>query len=133
MTIGIKMHQTLAGLEVAAANLKTFALDTQDPAAKQMFITFNQHLEGMCQALRSRVNYIEQQEPQYRMMQPGMMQQQPQYRMMQPQQQQYGGFGIMGGGPGFGPGRGMGFGGGMMGPGFGPGFGPGWQAKPNIQ
>lgn len=119
MTIGTKMHQTIASLEGAAANLKTFALDTKDPAAKQMFIALNQQVGGVCQVLRSRVNYIEQQEPQY--------------RMMQPQQQQYGAFGIMGGGPGFGPGRGMGFGGGMMGPGFGPGFGPGWQANPNIQ
>lgn len=111
MTIGTKIHQTLAGLEGAAANLMTFALDTQDQAAKQMFISLNKQVEGICQVLRNRVNYIEQQEPQY--------------RMMQPQQQQYAGFGMMGGGPGFWPGSAAGFGGGMM----GPGFGPGWQAR----
>jgi len=86
------MHQTLASLEGAAANLMTFGLDTQDQAAKQMFFSLNKQIEGVCHVLRSRVNYIEQQEPQYRMMQPGMIQQgmfqqQPQY--WQPQQQQF--------------------------------------------
>lgn len=96
MTIGTKMHQTLASLEGAAANLQTFALDTQDQAAKQMFATLNKQIEGVCHVLRNRVNFIEQHEPQYKMMQPGMMQpgmfqqqpwQQPQF--WPPQQQQY--------------------------------------------
>lgn len=69
MTIGDKMHQTLASLEGAAANLKTFALDTQDQTAKKMFTDLNQQLEGICQSLRGRVNYIEKQEPQYKMQQ----------------------------------------------------------------
>jgi len=95
MTIGTKMHQTLVSLEGAAANLKTFALDTQDQVAKQMFMVLNQQIEGVSQVLRSRVNYIEQQEPQYRIMQQGMMPQQPgmmpqqQPGMMPPQQQQF--------------------------------------------
>ena len=93
MTIGTKMHQTLAGLEGAAANLMTFALDTQDQAAKQMFVSLNKQIEGICHILKDRVNYIEQQEPQYRVMQPGMFPQQPQYwqpqQQMQPQQQQF--------------------------------------------
>lgn len=69
MTIGDKMHQTLASLEGAAANLKTFSLDTQDKAAKQMFSDLNQQLDGICQQLRDRTNYIEQQEPQYKVRQ----------------------------------------------------------------
>lgn len=69
MTIGEKMHQTLATLEGAASNLQTFALDTQDQTAKKMFIDLNKQLEGICQALKGRVNYIEQQEPQYKMQQ----------------------------------------------------------------
>lgn len=67
MTVGNKMHQTLASLESAAANMQTFALDTDDQTAKQMFLDMNKQLEGMCQALKGRVNYIEQQEPQYKM------------------------------------------------------------------
>lgn len=69
MTIGEKMHQTLASLESAAANLKSFSLDTQDPGAKSMFASYAQQLESICQGLRGRINYIEQQEPQYRVMQ----------------------------------------------------------------
>lgn len=67
MTVGTKMHQTLASLEGAAANLKTFALETQDQGAKKMFTEMNQQLENMCNSLKGRVNYIEQQEPQYKM------------------------------------------------------------------
>ena len=70
MTIGDKMHQTLATLEGAAANLKSFALDSQDQTAKKMFTDLNHQLEGIVQSLRGRVNYIEQQEPQYKMEQP---------------------------------------------------------------
>jgi len=70
MTIGEKMHQTLSSLESAAANLKTFALDTQDQAAKQMFINMSGQVENICNSLRGRVNYIEQQEPQYKVRQP---------------------------------------------------------------
>jgi len=69
MTIGDKMHQTLAGLEGAAANLKMFALDTQDQTAKKMFTDLNQQVENICESLKGRVNYIEQNEPQYKMQQ----------------------------------------------------------------
>lgn len=70
MTIGQKMHQTLASLEGAAANLKTFALDTQDKNAQQMFNNLSGQVENICTALKGRVNYIEQQEPQYKIKQP---------------------------------------------------------------
>jgi len=69
MTIGEKMHQTLSSLEGAAANLKTFALDTQDQTARQMFSDYANQLEGMARGLKGRVNYIEQQEPQYKVFQ----------------------------------------------------------------
>ncbi|MCL6477424.1 MAG: DUF1657 domain-containing protein [Peptococcaceae bacterium] len=69
MTVGTKMHQTLASLEGAAADLKTYALETQDQGAKKMFTDLNQQLEGIVQSLRGRINYIEQQEPQYKMKQ----------------------------------------------------------------
>lgn len=69
MTIGQKMHQTLASLEGAAANLKTFALETQDKNAQQMFNDMSGQVEGIAQALKGRVNYIEQQEPTYKVTQ----------------------------------------------------------------
>lgn len=70
MTIGQKMHQTLASLEGAASNLKTFALDTQDKNVQQMFNNLSGQVENICTALKGRVNYIEQQEPQYKIKQP---------------------------------------------------------------
>lgn len=69
MTVGQKMHQTLASLEGAAANLKTFALETQDKTAQKMFNDLSGQVENICGSLRGRVNYIEQQEPQYKMKQ----------------------------------------------------------------
>ncbi|MFZ7103687.1 MAG: DUF1657 domain-containing protein [Peptococcaceae bacterium] len=77
MTIGTKMHTTLASLESAKASMKTFALETEDKTAKQMFAQYAQQLESICQGMSSRCNYIEQQEPQYKVYQ----------NMMQPQQQ----------------------------------------------
>lgn len=66
MTVGEKMHQTLASLEGAAANLKTFALDTQDKNAQKLFHDLSGQIESICNSLRGRVNYIEEQEPQYK-------------------------------------------------------------------
>lgn len=74
MTVGEKMHQTMASLESAAASMKTFALDTQDQTAKQMFNDFSGQLENICNSLKGRVNYIEQQEPQYKIKQPQQQQ-----------------------------------------------------------
>lgn len=66
MTVGTKMHQTLAMLESSTANMKSFAMDTEDKTAKQMFAQYAQQLESVCQGMSARCNYIEQQEPQYK-------------------------------------------------------------------
>jgi hypothetical protein len=66
MTIGQKLHQTLNSLETAAADMKTYALDTQDKTAQQMFSNYARQLEDIARGLRGRVNYIEGQEPQYK-------------------------------------------------------------------
>lgn len=76
MTIGQKMHQTLASLQGAAGDMKTFALETQDQNAKKMFSDFANQLETIVQGLRGRVNYIEQEEPQYKVLSPEQMKQQ---------------------------------------------------------
>ncbi|MDN5294198.1 MAG: hypothetical protein PWQ91_791 [Eubacteriales bacterium] len=69
MTIGEKMHMTLTSLEGAIANLKQFALDTQDKNARKMFNDYASQLEDISNGLRGRVNYIERQEPQYKVRQ----------------------------------------------------------------
>lgn len=85
MTVGTKMHQTLATLESAKANLKTFALETEDKTAKKMFAEYSQQLEGICQGMKARCDYIEQEEPQYKVfqnaIQQGIQQEQQQNQM----------------------------------------------------
>lgn len=76
MTVGQQMHQTLASLEGATTDMKTYALETQDQTAKQMFSSFAKQLDGICQGLKGRVDYIEQQEPQYKVLDPNQQQQQ---------------------------------------------------------
>ncbi len=66
MTVGTKMQQTIASAESVKANLMTFALETQDQQAKQMYQQLAQSMENIISSLQSRLNYIEQEEPQYR-------------------------------------------------------------------
>lgn len=66
MTIGQKMHQTLATLQHTAGEMKSYALETQDKNAKKMFSDYADQLENIANGFRGRVNYIEQQEPQYK-------------------------------------------------------------------
>jgi len=66
VTVGTKMQQTIASAESVKANLKTFALETQDQQAKQMYQQLAQTMENVVSSLQSRMNYIEQEEPQYR-------------------------------------------------------------------
>ncbi|HHW55822.1 MAG: DUF1657 domain-containing protein [bacterium] len=76
MTVGQKMHQTLASLESARADLSSFALDTQDQTAKQAFNNAANQLDSIVNTLKSRINYVEQQEPQYKVRQQQNKQQQ---------------------------------------------------------
>lgn len=75
MTVGTKMHQALSSIESAKASIDTFALETQDQAAKQDFYNLSKQLEGAANTLKQRVNYIEQQEPGYKMQQQAQSQQ----------------------------------------------------------
>ncbi|MBZ4687218.1 MAG: hypothetical protein PWQ96_840 [Clostridia bacterium] len=76
MTVGTKMHQTLNSISSAKTQLKTFALESQDQNAKQQFSNLANQLESIEQSLTGRVNYIEQQEPQYKVYQQQQQQQQ---------------------------------------------------------
>ncbi|MGI6575078.1 MAG: DUF1657 domain-containing protein [bacterium] len=74
MTVGQKMHQTLASLESARADLSSFALDTQDQTAKQAFNTCVNQLDSIVSTLKARINFVEQQEPQYKVKQQNQQQ-----------------------------------------------------------
>jgi hypothetical protein len=76
MTTGTKMHQTLTSLEGAVADLKSYALETQDKNAKKQFTDYANQLDSIAQGLKGRVNYLEGQEPQYKVFQQAQGQQQ---------------------------------------------------------
>lgn len=65
MTIANNLAQTLASCEGAAANLKSFALETQDQQAKQMYQQLAQTMDGAVNQLRNRLDYAMSEEPQY--------------------------------------------------------------------
>ena len=76
MTVGQKLHQTLNSIDSACIQLKTFSMDTQDQNAKQQFINMANQLETVSQSLKQRIDYAEQQEPQYKQYQTSSGQQQ---------------------------------------------------------
>ncbi len=66
MTVGTQMQQAIAGVQSAAATMKTFAMETQDQQAKKAFEQLAQTLDGAVGQLQQRQKYIQEQEPQYR-------------------------------------------------------------------
>jgi hypothetical protein len=68
MTVGVKIQQTLASAQSVLANLNAFALDTQDQAAKQMYQSLAKTQEQVVNQLQERLQYIQQEEPQYKQM-----------------------------------------------------------------
>ncbi len=67
MTAGQKVQQALGMLKMASGNFQTFSLETQDQAAKQMYMNFSKQLDQMVSELSARTQFMENQEPQYRM------------------------------------------------------------------
>lgn len=66
MTVATQLKQTQAGLEAAAASLKTFALQTDDNTQKQQFGQMAQQAEQIAQQLQMRIDTVQQEEPQYK-------------------------------------------------------------------
>lgn len=66
MTVGTQIQQAIASVQGVAADMKTFATETQDPQAKQMFQQLAQTFDGALKTLEDRQKYIQQQEPQYK-------------------------------------------------------------------
>ncbi|OYD09119.1 DUF1657 domain-containing protein [Paludifilum halophilum] len=65
MTVGTKIQQTVASAESVASNLKTFALDTNNQQAKQMYNQLAQNMDSVVQQLKNREQQIMSEEPQY--------------------------------------------------------------------
>jgi hypothetical protein len=66
MTVGTQMQQAIAGVQAAASTMKTFALETQDQAAKKDFQQLAKTFDDALVVLQGRQKYIEEQEPQYK-------------------------------------------------------------------
>lgn len=66
MTVGTQMQQTIANCESVLANLKIFALETQDQNVKQMFQNITQQQQDVVDNLQARLQYIQEEEPQYK-------------------------------------------------------------------
>ena len=66
MTVAIQLQQAIAGVQSAAASMKTFALETQDQQAKKTYQDLADTLDSTLQTLKDRQTYIKQQEPQFK-------------------------------------------------------------------
>ncbi|MDB5084253.1 MAG: hypothetical protein JWN30_1139 [Bacilli bacterium] len=66
MTIATQVKQTMSSLKSAQANLETFALNTQNQQAKQLYSQAAQDTQNIVQQLTARVGDIENEEPQYK-------------------------------------------------------------------
>ncbi len=66
MTVGTQMQKAIAGIQSAAATMKTFSLETEDQQAKKDFKMIAQQLDASLELLKGREKYIEEQEPQYK-------------------------------------------------------------------
>ncbi|PRX34798.1 uncharacterized protein DUF1657 [Orenia metallireducens] len=75
MTVGQDLHKALNGLETARVTLEGFAQDTQDKMAQDMYNKHAQQVANVVNELRNRVNYVESQEPQFKV---GQNEQNPQ-------------------------------------------------------
>lgn len=66
MTVASQVKQTLAGLKSAQASFETFALQTENKAAKQLYQQAAQQTQAIVDMLNSRVQELENEEPQYK-------------------------------------------------------------------
>lgn len=66
LTVATQMKQTVSGLKSAQASLESFALQTDDQQAKQLFQQAAQDAQAIVDNLNPRLQYIEQEEPQYK-------------------------------------------------------------------
>ncbi|KHF38868.1 DUF1657 domain-containing protein [Halalkalibacter okhensis] len=66
MTVAVKFKQTLAGLKSAQASLETFALDTENQQAKQLYQQMAQQTQSVIDGLEPRLQQIQEEEPQYK-------------------------------------------------------------------
>ncbi|MBC5628209.1 DUF1657 domain-containing protein [Clostridium sp. NSJ-6] len=65
MPTGTKLETALASAKGLAADMKTFSLDTDNQEAKQMFNQLASTMEDVEQQIKSRLDFVKKEEPQY--------------------------------------------------------------------
>lgn len=65
MPTGTKLETALASAKGLAADMKTFSLDTDNQEAKQMFNQLAATMEDVEQQIKSRLDFVKKEEPQY--------------------------------------------------------------------
>jgi hypothetical protein len=65
MTVGTQVKQVLAGLKSAQASFETFALQTENKNAKQLYQQAAQQTQSVLDSLEPRLQEIISEEPQY--------------------------------------------------------------------
>ena len=65
MPTGTKLETALASAKGLAADMKTFSLDTDNEQAKQMFNQLASTMEDVEQQIKSRLDFVKKEEPQY--------------------------------------------------------------------
>lgn len=66
MTIACDVKKTMAGLKSAQASFETFAMQTQNQQAKDLYTQAAQQTQAIIDTLGPRVQQMEQEEPQYK-------------------------------------------------------------------
>jgi hypothetical protein len=66
VTVASQVKTALANLKSAQASLETFALQTQDQYAKQVYTTAATQAQTIVESIQERVQQIEKEEPEYR-------------------------------------------------------------------
>ncbi len=67
MTVGDKLHKTLASLRGCKADMESFTMETNDKNAKQLYADSAEQLEQIISSISGRVNYVEDEEPAFNM------------------------------------------------------------------
>lgn len=66
MTVATQLKQTLAGLKSVQASFETFAMQTQNQQAKQLYTSAAEQTKSIVQSIEPRIREIEKEEPQYK-------------------------------------------------------------------
>jgi len=66
LTVAAQVKQTLVGLKNAQASLESFALQTQNQQAKQLYTDAANKTGAIVNTLEPRIKQMEQEEPQYK-------------------------------------------------------------------